>query len=268
MRAIVLTLGLLWAGVLAVSATDTPETKTGGALNVEPIFQIDSVVIGQQRTPDVLTLCLEGTASTPGFQNIRLELAASAHQNGVYDLSFVGDAPKGVMAQVLTPVAITHSWRGYPADLKAVRIIAKTNEIMVALDQSGKDCAVPTGVPSPKPTQASLIGGVWLAEDIRGGGVIDRAQSTLAFKENGGVTGSGGCNRFVGSATIREQSLSIGPLATTKMACAPALMDQEQKFLSALEAAKSYAFDGAFLRLIDGNGTVLVRLTRLEEKPK
>jgi putative lipoprotein len=109
---------------------------------------------------------------------------------------------------------------------------------------------------------ARLTGGTWLAEDIRGGGVIDNARSTIAIAPDGAVTGSGGCNRLMGLAKVEAGALTVGPLATTRMACVPALMDQERKFLAALEATRSYRFEGAVLRFYDAAGTELIRFTQ------
>lgn len=108
-----------------------------------------------------------------------------------------------------------------------------------------------------------LAGGTWLAEDIRGGGVIDNAQSTISFADDGRVSGSGGCNRLFGSARIDDERLVFGGVGTTRMACAPALMDQEQKFLAALSATRTFRIDGPFLRFYDDMGAELVRFTRL-----
>ena len=58
------------------------------------------------------------------------------------------------------------------------------------------------------------------------------------------MTGSGGCNRLFGAATVAGDSLTFGDIGTTRMACAPAVMEQEQKFLAALAATRSFRFDG------------------------
>lgn len=107
----------------------------------------------------------------------------------------------------------------------------------------------------------------WLAEDIRGRGVIDDAQSTVSFDGDGRVSGSGGCNRFIGSVEIRGESIAFGNLASTRMACAPALMDQEHKFLDALAAARSYRFanPGHKLVLVGADGALLVRFSEHAE---
>ncbi|ACB94895.1 META domain-containing protein [Beijerinckia indica] len=113
---------------------------------------------------------------------------------------------------------------------------------------------------SAEPAQGSLIGR-WLAEDILGGGVIDRLQSVLEIAADGTVSGSGGCNRMRGHATIDGEKLSFGPLITTRMACSPAVMDQEGKFLASLEKVRSFRIDNAQRKLIlfdDAGNRILV----------
>ncbi len=108
---------------------------------------------------------------------------------------------------------------------------------------------------------ATTIVGSWLAEDFGGAGVIDDLQSTLTIAADGGVTGHSGCNGFGGTATIEDDKLSFGPLAGTLMACAEAVMDQERKFYSALEATAAFRIDTETgkLFLLDGQGVELAR---------
>jgi putative lipoprotein len=115
------------------------------------------------------------------------------------------------------------------------------------------------------PQSPSSPVGHWLAEDIRGGGVIDNLQSVLEISGNGAVSGSGGCNRLHGQATISGASLSFGAIASTRMACPPAVMDQESKFLSALEAVRSFRVDSQQrkLFLLDAAGQTVMRLSAL-----
>jgi heat shock protein HslJ len=107
-----------------------------------------------------------------------------------------------------------------------------------------------------------LIGPVWLAEDIQGGGVIDNVQSTVKFEPAGKVVGSGGCNRLFGTATVTGNSLAFGGIGTTRMACPPAVMQQESKFLNALAATRTFRFTGPYLKLYDAGGAELVRFTQ------
>lgn len=118
---------------------------------------------------------------------------------------------------------------------------------------------------APPPPSSSLPAGRWLAEDIRGRGVIDNLQSVLEITADGVVTGSGGCNRIRGQATISGASLTFGAMAGTRMACPPAVMDQESKFLSALEAVRSFRVDSQQrkLFLLDAAGQTVMRLSAL-----
>lgn len=106
--------------------------------------------------------------------------------------------------------------------------------------------------------------GRWLAEDILGGGVIDNVETVLVIATGGGISGSGGCNAISGTAKIMGDGIEFGPVATTRKACVPAVGDQEQKFLKALEMAREwrYAPDGDKLTLLDKDGGAVMVLAR------
>jgi heat shock protein HslJ len=57
------------------------------------------------------------------------------------------------------------------------------------------------------------------------------------------ISGSGGCNRFTGGFKTQGQQLSIGPLASTFMACEESVMTQETRYLTALQGAQRYEID-------------------------
>lgn len=104
----------------------------------------------------------------------------------------------------------------------------------------------------------------WLVEDIAGRGVIDYAQTTLRVDADGKVSGSTGCNRYFGQATLDGATLRFGPLATTYRACPPALMDQERKFLATLKEARGVRVDAmGRLQIISARGETLLTLTRM-----
>lgn len=98
--------------------------------------------------------------------------------------------------------------------------------------------------------EASGPHGKWLAESIRGHGVIDNLQSVIEIAGDGKVTGSGGCNRISGRAEIQSERITFGPMISTKMACAPAVMDQESKFMAALGDVQRFKVDGEKDKLI------------------
>lgn len=106
--------------------------------------------------------------------------------------------------------------------------------------------------------------GHWLAEDINGGGVIDRLQTTLSLGADGKVTGMGGCNRYMGTVTIKGDAIAFGPMAGTFMACTPAVVDQETKFHAALETVSSWSIAQGKLFLRDRSGNVVLRFVTMD----
>lgn len=108
--------------------------------------------------------------------------------------------------------------------------------------------------------------GKWLAEDIDGGGVIDRLQTTLEIRDDGIVTGMGGCNRYAGSAKFDATTIKFLPMASTRMACSAAAMMQESKFHTTLEKIRAWRIDEARRKLIllDGQGFEMMRLSRMD----
>jgi len=88
--------------------------------------------------------------------------------------------------------------------------------------------------------------------------VIADTQLTLEFLADGRLRGSGGCNDFNGSFTAKDSGLSIGRLATTRMACVQpeGRMAQEAAFLAALETATSAHREADRLELRTASGAV------------
>jgi heat shock protein HslJ len=110
-------------------------------------------------------------------------------------------------------------------------------------------------------TKSLLTGPEWIVEDINGSGVIDMAQTSIAFSDDNSVSGSGGCNRFSGSYQITGEGIRFGPIAATRKACAMALMDQELAFFEVLETASLFEIesDGALKVTGDENRSFTAR---------
>jgi heat shock protein HslJ len=100
-----------------------------------------------------------------------------------------------------------------------------------------------------------LAGGEWVLD---GGG---SKPAVLRF-EAGRVSGTGGCNRFGGSYESSGEALSFSPLAATRMACEPEVMQAEQNFFAMLDRVRAMTLDGDTLDLRDASGTTLARFTR------
>ena len=101
----------------------------------------------------------------------------------------------------------------------------------------------------------TLAGSEWGPSD--GGGRF------VQFREEGRVAGSGGCNRFSGAYTQEGDTVRIGPLMSTRMACAdPAVMKQEQAWFDMLEKARRIDATMKQLILKDESGNEIAVLVR------
>ncbi len=112
-------------------------------------------------------------------------------------------------------------------------------------------------------TPFSLPGSEWLLEDLDGHGVIDNVQATISFAEAGKVTGMGSCNRFFGAVEIAGDNIRLGPLGSTRMACAEAAMNQETKYLEALQSAERFAWKDPNLLIYSKGLEKPLRFTRM-----
>ena len=108
------------------------------------------------------------------------------------------------------------------------------------------------------PTAAvSLVGPNWSLTSLGGKSVLEGTKLTAAFSNEGGVSGSAGCNSYFGRARVEAGSLSVGPLGSTLMACGrDGVMEQERLYLASLQAATSYTIRGDELRLGPSAGEV------------
>lgn len=101
---------------------------------------------------------------------------------------------------------------------------------------------------------AALLQGEWQVSALAGGLPAD-AQLTLQFDARGRVSGRAGCNRYTSSYTLGGEGLGIAAGVATRMACAPALMDAESRYLRQLEAVQRFDVgDDGTLQLIGAQG--------------
>lgn len=113
-------------------------------------------------------------------------------------------------------------------------------------------CAMPSSGTAEVPPE--LVGTTWQAETIAGQPVLAGVVSTVSFAASDRIAGSGGCNRYGGALRREGGRLQVGPLVSTRMACAPEVMAQEDRFLAAIEAAERFRREGARL-FLDSTGS-------------
>lgn len=112
----------------------------------------------------------------------------------------------------------------------------------------------------------------WIAEDIKGGGVIDRLQVTLKLTAEGNVSGHSGCNRYGGQADVAEVQqgkISFGALFSTRMACMDEARNrQEAAFLAALDEVATWRTENGLLYLMDAQGADVLRFSNAAHTSK
>jgi heat shock protein HslJ/uncharacterized membrane protein len=116
---------------------------------------------------------------------------------------------------------------------------------------------------APAPAPATLIGTSWIAEVIDGQGVLDRAPSTMTLEADQRLSGRAACNRYFGTYELGDGTLRLKPAGSTRMACEPAIMEQEARFLAALAAVTAFRREGNTLWLSDASGRMRLRLVPL-----
>lgn len=98
--------------------------------------------------------------------------------------------------------------------------------------------------------------------------VISGSEITLIFHEES-ISGSAGCNRYMGSYSVDGAGISIGAIGATKMFCGEAgIMEQEGRYISLLGEAEVIAVDGETLTLSDAAGSPLLTFERITELPE
>lgn len=81
---------------------------------------------------------------------------------------------------------------------------------------------------------------------------------TLAVDANQQLSGEAGCNRWAGNWEWTGERVQLGPLATTRKMCPPAVMEAEQRFLATLAGAGGWQMTDRGLLLTDSGTTGLL----------
>jgi heat shock protein HslJ len=119
-------------------------------------------------------------------------------------------------------------------------------------------------------TTGSLAGRTFLSESVTEDGqprpLVDGTRIELSFSEDGRVTASAGCNFASAPVEVVRGRILVGDLATTEMACARELHDQDEWLAGVLAADPAHVLRGSRLRL-EADGVVIGLVDREVAQP-
>jgi heat shock protein HslJ len=105
------------------------------------------------------------------------------------------------------------------------------------------------------PIPDGLAGTTWRAKTLAGQLLDDATSVKLEFVGSDRIAGKAACNRYNGPLRVADGRLRIGPLAATRTACPPPLMEAEAAFLAALEGAQRFTRGNSALLLQGPSGS-------------
>ncbi|QBF28043.1 META domain-containing protein [Pseudomonas tructae] len=70
--------------------------------------------------------------------------------------------------------------------------------------------------------------------------LMDYSHLTLTLASDGRAYGNAGCNHWFAPYQLEGDKLTFGKVGSTRKLCAPALMEQEKRFLQALETVQRW----------------------------
>ena len=112
----------------------------------------------------------------------------------------------------------------------------------------------------------SLIGTIWATETINGQPVIEGNQVVMGISE-GRIGGFAGCNTYFGPYEATGNQVTVGPLASTRLACSEDIMGQESDYLEALHSAASYQIVDEKLQVANANAETILTFSIVEPAP-
>lgn len=129
--------------------------------------------------------------------------------------------------------------------------------------QEQPPCTLEVETPAIASGMDTLPGGEWVVEDISRSGIIDNSRVTMTFADDGQLSGRATCNSFSTRFAVNGERIAVDPRTiSTMMGCAPALMNQERKFLDTLPKLTGWRIDETGALLLEGSDGALVKARR------
>ena len=108
-----------------------------------------------------------------------------------------------------------------------------------------------------KSSASSALQGTWKLTQYGSSDVmmpaVEDADASLAFADDGTVSGSGGCNSLGGTYEVKGSEITFGAITSTLMACDDARNAQESFVTQVLTGTAQYEVDAQTLTITNGD---------------
>lgn len=117
------------------------------------------------------------------------------------------------------------------------------------------------------PPATPSVQGEWRVLQARSEPLLDTRRARLELNADGTLTGHTSCNAMRSRFTQEGDAFRVAPIVTTKMACGPLYLEQEDRILSALEvAATARVRPDGLLEIRDAGGRGVLRAKKWENE--
>ena len=240
---------VLVLGAMALSACAGKSTSLEGKLwQMQSYRGADGKMVNS--LPDVKT--------TAEFSNGQVSGKAACNTyNGSYEVDG-NQINFGLMMSTMMacPQEIMDQETGYLGGLEQAATFEVAKDSLKMFDANGEIVLEFTPI-----EPASLTGTNWQLTSYNNGkggmqSLVIGSEITANFSDDGRMSGSAGCNNYNASYEASEETISIGMITSTEMACMDleGVMDQEVLYLAALQNAAFYTIRDDRLEIRDQDG--------------
>jgi heat shock protein HslJ len=254
-RRLLIGLGIVTIGLVAAACTSTSTGGAGGTLD-GTAWTLKTYDVSGTATPVPSGMVVDAKfagSKVSGFAGCNVYTASATIDGAKLTIG-----PAATTAMACDPAA-TKVETAYLANLAKSATFTATADALTIFGSDGKELLAYGAAP------ANPLEGEWNVTGYNTGtqavtSPIAGTTLTATFTADGQVGGNAGCNSYSGTYKLDGTSLTVGPLATTMMACEQPIMDQETKFLAALQTPTTVETSGATVTLRDASGATQVVL--------
>ncbi|MEI7434154.1 MAG: META domain-containing protein [Methanomicrobiales archaeon] len=257
--------GGAFAAFITIPGAETGQVADSTLANTG--WQLVSYTSGNAQVPvatgSKITLKFNGDGSIGGSGGINLYFGSYTQNGNSITFGPLGctemAGPEPLMDQESRYFSLLDSTRTSHATESTLELSDASDRIVLVFrsDNSGS-----SNGPAVKNPATVLPGTEWQLSSYSDGTTVVSGQDirtiTMKFNDAGNLSGFGGVNSYFGSYTLDGEAISIGPLASTKMAGPEPLMTLESTYLNLLNSVTGVTIAGDSLSLADNEGNIVV----------